>query len=392
MDLRRQLDDLLRQALDPGRQASCAALSEPVDIVIPIYDAYDDVGRCVESVLRHSESPYVLHLINDGSTDTRMRPYLDSLARNAKSEHLARLDVIHHECNLGFIKTVNRGMSASDRHVILLNSDTIVPRGWIGRLMDPILRDPGVASVSPFSNNAWICSFPTWTEEHPMPEHLSVTEADEIMRRYGSLEPIELPTTIGFCMALNRGVLRQIGLFDEEHYGAGYCEEGDWCFRAKTAGYRNVLAPNMYVYHKLGASFDTRRDRSRDERIEENLVKWSARYPELFAGIQVFLDEDPVYPIRTVLRSAFEARNRADKANVLLIDPNLQAGSCPIDPPADDGGRHYRLERSGERLYLTDPHIDGGIVYTIPADRFGQAELESLMAMLQIRAVRRLPL
>jgi GT2 family glycosyltransferase len=393
LDYKHQIDYHFNNAIRGFRQAPAfAANHEPVDIVIPIYNSYDYVKGCIESVLRNSESPYYLYLINDCSTDKRIEPYLDELERSALSEHLIRLAVIHSDRNLGFIKTVNLGMSQSDHHVILLNSDTIVPENWIGRLLNPIVQDDDIASVSPFSNNAWICSFPTWEEEHPLPEHLSVQEVDDIIGRFGSNEPIELPTTIGFCMALNRSVIQRIGLFDDEHYGKGYCEEGDWCFRAKTAGYRNVLTPNLYVYHKLGASFDTRTDGSRDERIEENLVKWSARYPELFAGIQVFLDEDPILPIRTVLRSAVEARNRADKEGVLLIDPNMDHERYPVFLPKEAGKRIYGLRLDSDGLRITDPNIEDGITFTISPEGFEKAELESLLEMLCIHSISYSPL
>ena len=77
-----------------------------------------------------------------------------------------------------------------------------------------------------------------------------------LFEKYGSNQPIELPTGVGFCMALNRNVLKKIGFLDEQTFGKGYGEENDWCMRAYKAGYKNVLIPNLFVYHKHGMSFN----------------------------------------------------------------------------------------------------------------------------------------
>ena len=49
-----------------------------VDIIIPIFNAYDDVLKCVESVWKWTDlKTHRLVLVNDCSTDTRIMPYLE---------------------------------------------------------------------------------------------------------------------------------------------------------------------------------------------------------------------------------------------------------------------------------------------------------------------------
>ena len=63
--------------------------------------------------------------------------------------------------NLGFVASVNIGIEAAGGHdVVLLNSDTEVPPGWLVRLAGHAYAAPRIASVSPFSNNATICGYP----------------------------------------------------------------------------------------------------------------------------------------------------------------------------------------------------------------------------------------
>jgi hypothetical protein len=70
------------------------------------------------------------------------------------------------ERNLGFVRSVNRGMALHpDRDVVLLNSDTEVANDWLDRLQRSALSQPDIGTVTPFSNNATICSYPfeCWT-------------------------------------------------------------------------------------------------------------------------------------------------------------------------------------------------------------------------------------
>jgi GT2 family glycosyltransferase len=62
--------------------------------------------------------------------------------------------------NLGFIGTVNRGFAETSGDVVLLNSDTIVTHGWLAKMVACAESDPRIATITPFSNNAEICSYP----------------------------------------------------------------------------------------------------------------------------------------------------------------------------------------------------------------------------------------
>ena len=60
--------------------------TEAVDIIIPVYNGYDDLQLCMPSVLKHTDlTKHRLILINDCSPDERIAPYLDSFA----GEHMS---------------------------------------------------------------------------------------------------------------------------------------------------------------------------------------------------------------------------------------------------------------------------------------------------------------
>ena len=51
--------------------------------------------------------------------------------------------------------------------------------------------------------------------------------------------PFDIPVGVGFCMLVPVAIVHEVGLLDPI-FGRGYCEEVDWCLRAKEFGYRNV--------------------------------------------------------------------------------------------------------------------------------------------------------
>ena len=127
-----------------------------VDIIIPIYNAYEDLQLCIDSIKKYTDlSVHTLILVNDKSPDQRIKPYLDQLADS-------NIQVIHNEENKGFSANINIGMSQSDHDVILLNSDTIVTPNWVEKMLDCAYSDSRIGTVTPLSNNATLCSIPNF--------------------------------------------------------------------------------------------------------------------------------------------------------------------------------------------------------------------------------------
>jgi len=137
-----------------------------VDVVIPVYNAPGDVRRCVASVLAHTPPGYRLVLIDDASPDPGVRVVFEEIAA-ARHPHVT---LLANERNLGFTGTANRGMAMSRRDVVLLNSDTVVTDGWLRALVRCAASDSSIGTITPFSNNAEICSFPRFCENNRWPE------------------------------------------------------------------------------------------------------------------------------------------------------------------------------------------------------------------------------
>jgi hypothetical protein len=85
-------------------QESMIPTRSPIDIVVPVYNAANDLRRCVESVLEHTAGDYRVVLIDDASPDDAVRSYFDEL----KDLQLPHIELLANATNLGFTLTSNR--------------------------------------------------------------------------------------------------------------------------------------------------------------------------------------------------------------------------------------------------------------------------------------------
>lgn len=258
-----------------------------IDIVIPVYNAAPLLARCLSALDRWTSAGEArVWVIDDASPDPAIAPLLqDWRARSPLAP-----TVLRNAQNLGFVGSVNRGMRESRADVLLLNADTEVTPGWLPRLRAP-LADPRVATVTPFSNNAEICSWPEFCRAHPVP-----ADPERIAAAFAADSPqwIDLPTAVGFCMLIRRATLDAIGDFDQATFGRGYGEENDFCLRAAGHGWRNVIASDAYVVHAGGGSFAPLGLKPGGD----NLQRLLARYPGYNAQVAAFIAADPLAPIR----------------------------------------------------------------------------------------------
>ena len=241
-----RLADFLRSSDPPP---GCPA-NLVVDVVIPVYRGLAETRRCLDSVLADPARPAGrVIVVDDASPEPKLSAWLDTLKA---SGHIL---LLRNRRNQGFVASANAGMQAAGPHdVALLNSDTEVPAGWLARLAGHANAVPRVASVSPFSNNATICGYPSIAGSKPA-FGLPVGALDEACRTANGGRRVEVPTTVGFCMYIRRAALDEVGLFDAAAFGRGYGEESDFCRRAAARGWRHMLACDTFVYHAGEVSF-----------------------------------------------------------------------------------------------------------------------------------------
>ena len=264
-----------------------------VDVIVPVYRGYDETVRCIESVLdNRQETRFELIVVDDASPEPRLAARLDDLAATRD------LTLLRNTNNLGFVQSVNLGMSLHRRRdVVLLNSDTLVANDWLDRIRRCAYGAAKAGTVTPFSNNATICSYPEFCAENMLPEGVELSELDEMFRRANHGKSIVIPTAVGFCMFIRRACLDQVGLFDAGNFGKGYGEENDFSMRASQHGWLNLLCADTFVYHAGGVSFMSEKD-SRVATALEVLHRLHPGYEDL---VRRFVAADPVRELRAAV-------------------------------------------------------------------------------------------
>jgi len=272
------------------------ARRQPVDVVIPVFGGRDATLRCLESVVgSRNATPHEVFVVDDGNRDSGL------LGELVELESAGRLELLRNGRNLGYTASVNRGLALHrDRDVVLLNSDTEVGEGWLDRLRAAAYSDWRIGSVTPFSNNAEICSYPELCRVNRLPEGLDVAELDRLFRSENAGRRYTLPTSVGFATYLRRDCIEEVGSFDVDHFPRGYGEENDFSMRARKAGWRHVIAADTFVYHEGGVSFG----RSKERRVRTAVERVAMLHPEYPGDVRRFVEDDPL----------LEARRRVDLA------------------------------------------------------------------------------
>ncbi|WP_434772257.1 glycosyltransferase [Pseudomonas entomophila] len=281
----------------PPPASTSKGKNNPVDVLIPVYDGLEETLECINSALearKLNRTPHRLVVIEDKTPVPALAKALKVLAAKGK------ITLVQNKVNLGFIRSMNRAMALSpNKDVVWLNADTRVHGAWLDRLHAVAYSASDIASVTPFTNNGELMSFPRSQICHDMPDAQAHAELDELARQVNSA-PMEIETGCGFCLYIKRAALDQVGYLDEVHLARGYGEETDWCLRARGRGWRHMGAPNVFVAHQGGISFGA----EKVLRVAQNNAILRQRYPDASARYKAFCLRDPIKPARQALQEA----------------------------------------------------------------------------------------
>jgi hypothetical protein len=181
-------------------------------------------------------------------------------------------------------------------------------------------RDPSIGLCCPLSNGAVNLSV-----KLPPGEDV-FSFARRVARTSPALYP-DAVTIVGFCLLVKREVLLTLGVFDEI-FGRGYCEETDLHYRARTAGWRCVVADDTWIHHRNGGSFTDGNVRTA-RNMEILMSRWRERHER---EIEEFNRRNDLGAVRDA--STFEWTRPDDRPPephdvlVLVSGPSLTAGAA----------------------------------------------------------------
>lgn len=282
-----------------------------IDIVVPVYNALDQVRECIASILEHRDADVGLIVVNDAS-----QPHVTSWLQEELSD-LEGVTFIDKPVNEGYLHAVNDGIKRSQASIVICqNSDTIVFDSFFDDLRDVFEKNPDVGVVNPVSTWA------NWTRI-PFPDGMDITELNAHVRAMWDGEVVDIGCASGFSMAMRREMIEKVGLFDEI-YAPGYWEETDYCMRALAADWRVVCAPGIYVFHHGWSSFGAE---SRNANMGQNEKTFRARWHSEFEKLErSFTLNDPLrsFKAEVVSKAPAQASSKTpERLSVLYILPSL---------------------------------------------------------------------
>jgi radical SAM superfamily enzyme YgiQ (UPF0313 family)/GT2 family glycosyltransferase len=223
------------------------------DIIIPTFENEDYTVTCLESIIANTRPGiFRVILIDNGSVNTsRIEAILNTIP------HLTH----KFPTNQGFVTAVNKGLEMSNApHVVLLNNDTKVTKGWLKKLTKALYSDSKNGIVGPLTGYGKTGP----DSQHSMTFHTNLlpTKArfweveqinEELEKQYpGKTKPIEFVAFM--CALLKREVINKVGKLDTI-FDMGMWDDVDYGMRAQDLGYKTILALDTCIYHQGRTTF-----------------------------------------------------------------------------------------------------------------------------------------
>lgn len=239
-------------------------MSRPADlsIVTVNWKVAELVGELLGSIQANRDDLAIEVYVVDNDSQDR----IEEVVAKFRAHSDIPVTLIRNGRNLGFAKANNQAIRrCSGKVVALLNPDTRVTKGALGRVMEWMATRPDVGIVGPKLLNPdgslqeSVRRFPglldqslillklhhLWPSAPPFRRYLAKDFAYE--------KEQDVDQLMGAALFVRRKVFEGIGLLDERFFI--WFEEVDFCKRAKQAGWGVVYLPTASVIHHGGKSF-----------------------------------------------------------------------------------------------------------------------------------------
>ncbi|AWH35756.1 glycosyltransferase family 2 protein [Stenotrophomonas sp. ZAC14D1_NAIMI4_6] len=359
---------------------------------ITVYNGRAFVPAAIESAIRMDQTHAQIDVLvlDDASPEPGWSEELAAFCRER--------DVMYYRTprNLGIPRNVSLGMLTAVKrgydYVVISNSDVLYPRDLMGQMLE-VSRQPGVGSVTAWSNNVSIYSLPNEDPNRFLHDQGVVDWVHAGLAGHFGDAAMDIPAGISFCILISTDVVREVGIMDP-CFGRGYCEETDWSLRSLAAGYRIVLAPGTYVFHHgRGSNLDAGIVSLNATTVPANEAIIDLRYPLFRRQVDAFVQSGVLArahedAIRKLVVSAGQqfgygidvgwvARDRTDESQVIVqFSPDAAQGDVvasfrgfrlPMKLASGDLGAQVRA------VFGTEPSVlnlfdRGGVAESLSAE------------------------
>ncbi|MFA3783812.1 glycosyltransferase [Melioribacteraceae bacterium 4301-Me] len=263
-----------------------------VSVIIPVYNNVDYTRMCIESLIRTTPQLAELIIIDNNSKDST-NDYLTKLENED-----SRVKIIRNTLNVGFPNAVNQGLKESSAEfIVVANNDIIFTEGWTSRFIEIADSDKRIGLVGPVSNLV------SGVQIDNEAKYNSITDMHiyaEKVKNKRKGEFFEFPRIAFLCTLIKREVIDKIGGLDER-FSPGNFEDDDFCLRAQLAGFKTVIAKDVFIHHFGSKSFKANGLEEYSKRLEINkqifIDKWGADPEEIWLKGKNFKKRNLLFPL-----------------------------------------------------------------------------------------------
>jgi len=206
-------------------------------VIVPVYNRPDELKELLESIVAQGHPSVEVVVVEDGSTvksDEVVATYSGKL----------KIDYLYKE-NTGPGDTRNHGMKhAKGEWLLIFDSDAILPPSYFAQLDDYLSKHEIDAFGGPDSGHQSFSSV-----QRAISQSMTSTFTTGGIR--GKKKSLEKFNPRSFNMGLKKEVFQKTGGFPD----VMLAEDTDLAIRMHKAGYKVVLVPECFVYHKRRVSF-----------------------------------------------------------------------------------------------------------------------------------------
>jgi len=220
--------------------------------------------QTIESIYQHTETPFNLIVIDNGSAD-KTPEYLRADDRFLHIEN---------ESNLGFASAFNLAFPfVNTPYFAILNNDIVVTDGWLKKMIRTMESDPQIAIVGPRSN------YVSGPQMDTNAKYSTIGEMHAYAKNaiYATQEPARIfHRIVFFCTLLRSKLLAEIGGLDER-FGLGNFEDDDYCRQVVQKGYKCAIDDGVFVHHYGSQTFKAN-NLDYKNLMETNLQKFKKKW------------------------------------------------------------------------------------------------------------------
>ncbi len=257
-----------------------------VDIIVPVYLGAAAVRQCLASLqAARQETPLEIIVVSDASPDSELVRWLHDQAAQGR---ITLLEAPERE---GLAAALNRGAALHrllHRDIVILRSETEVAGDWLDRLARHA-RSDDVGTVVPFASSGGVASYSRSDIINALPPDQSLASLDQLFQRANGGVATDIPVSYGPCVYVRRKCLNSVGAFEAVPGCEDAGVEEDFSLRATSAGFRHLLAANVYVRYQ-GETADASEVATRAQRVLDE------RYPHYHAARSALTQRDPARP------------------------------------------------------------------------------------------------